>query len=138
MRVCPTLGRVASRHINGFLSDTTQPITMKAFKEQRLQMAALRLGLRVVLDRYPTPATGTTKYLLRSHWNARRAVRVRPDASYELAMFPNGQYNTATRFSLLDLETFLARWSGPIICAPALLPWQTFTKPSADLRTRSG
>jgi hypothetical protein len=111
--------------INGFLSGAAQSTAMTPFTKQRLQTAAQRLGLRIVVDRYSKDATGQTRFLLRPYWNAKRAVRLRPDGTYELAViWAGGRRKTATLLSLEELEAFLARWSGPSTCAPALLPWQ--------------
>jgi hypothetical protein len=106
---------------------------MKPILEQRVLVAAQRLGLRLAMDRYAWAATGQTKYYLRPYWDARRAVRVRSDGSFELAAFwANGRRRTATQFSLEEIETFLARWSRSSACAPARLPWQAVTKSPTD------
>ena len=64
--------------------------------EDRLQLAAQRMGLRVMVDRR-AKAAGQTKYLLRPYWDARRAVRMRLDGTYEVAVFwKNGRRHTAS------------------------------------------
>ena len=100
--------------------------------EDRLQCAAQRVGLRLIADRYATDATGEPKYLLRPYWDAKRAVRVRPDGGYELApVWKRSRRRTATQFSLEEIEAILADWDQTIGCAPTLLPWQaTHSAPS--------
>jgi hypothetical protein len=111
---------------------------MKPILEQRLQAAARRLGLRLAMDRCAWAATDQTRYYLRPYWDARCAVRVRPDGNFDLAHFwANGRRRTATQFSLEEVETFLARWSRSSACAPARLPSQAVTKASADLKAAS-
>jgi hypothetical protein len=101
--------------------------------EQRLQAAAQRLGLRLAMDRYAWAATGQTKYYLRPYGDARCAVRVRPDGTFELAHFwANGRRRAATQFSLEEVEAFLARWDRTSACAPARLPWQVMTNSTQD------
>ena len=93
--------------------------------EDRLQLAAQRVGLRLIVDRYATDATREPKYLLRPYWDAKRAVRLRPDGDYELApVWKRSRRRTATQFSLDEIEAILADWDQTIGCAPTLLPWQ--------------
>src|SRR6476660_8072115 len=91
--------------------------------EDRLKLAAQRLGLRIIADRYSSP--DAPKYLLRPYWNAKRAVRVRPDGGYEMAqVWKRSRRRTASQFSLEEIEAILADWDEPNVCAPTLLPWQ--------------
>jgi hypothetical protein len=93
--------------------------------EDRLKLAAQRVGLRIIADRYAKDATGEPKYLLRPYWNAKRAVRARPDGGYEMApVWKRSRRRTASQFSLEQIEAILADWDHPIVCAPTLLPWR--------------
>jgi len=96
--------------------------------EDRLKLAAQRLGLRIIADRYSPP--DAPKYLLRPYWNARRAVQVRPDGSYGVT-WRDGRRQTASRFSLEEIEALLADWDQPNVCEPTRLPWQALSLRSA-------
>ena len=77
--------------------------------EKRLQRAAHRLGLRVILDRHAGRVTG--QYLLRPASNARRVVKILPDGNYCLAPFGDyGRRYIGTHLSLDELEKFLERY----------------------------
>jgi hypothetical protein len=77
--------------------------------EKRLQMAAHRLGLRVIADRHARRMTG--QYLLRPISNARRVVQILPDGNYCLAPFWEwNRRHIGTRLSLDEVEKFLARY----------------------------
>jgi hypothetical protein len=77
--------------------------------EKRLQMVAHRLGLRVIADRYAGRVTG--QYLLRPASDARSVVQLLPDGNYSLASFwENGRRYIGTRFSIDEVEKFLARY----------------------------
>jgi hypothetical protein len=98
--------------------------------EDRLKLAAQRLGLRIIADRYSPP--DAPKYLLRPYWNARRAVQVRPDGSYGVTqIWRDGRRQTASRFSLEEIEALLADWDQPNVCEPTRLPWQALSPQSA-------
>src|SRR6476660_6662592 len=100
--------------------------------EDRLKLAAQRLGLRIIADRYSSP--DAPKYLLRPYWNARRAVRVRPDGGYEVAqIWRDGRRQTASKFSLEEIEAILADWDQVSCCEPTRLPWQAVATQSAPV-----
>jgi hypothetical protein len=76
--------------------------------EKRLQMAAHRLGLRVIADRHAGRVTG--KYLLRPASDARCVVQILPDGSYCLTPFSEwGRRYIGSRMSFEEVESFLAR-----------------------------
>jgi hypothetical protein len=82
---------------------------MMLVAEKRLQMAAHRLGLRIILDRHAGRVTGL--YLLRPASNARRVLQILPDGTYCLAPFwEYGRRYIGTRLSLDGVEKFLARY----------------------------
>ena len=93
-------------------------------QEHRLQAAARRLGLKVVLDRYSACATGRKRYFLRPIWDARRAVRALPAGGCELVMITVGRRTAASLLLLDEVEDLLTRWSDTRPCAPARLLWQ--------------
>ena len=82
---------------------------MTLIAEKRLQMAAQRLGLRVIADRHAGRATG--KYLLRPASDARRVLQILPDGSYSLAPFWEwGRRDIGSRMSFDEVERFLASY----------------------------
>ena len=92
--------------------------------EERLQLAARRRGLKMVLDRYAAAATGQQRYFLRPIWDATQAVRVLPNGNCELAKFPRGRRAAANLLLLDEVAEVLTRWTERKSCAPARLPWQ--------------
>jgi hypothetical protein len=97
---------------------------MMLVAEKRLQMAAHRVGLRVIADRHASRVTGQNCYLLRPALDARRVVQILPDGNYRLASFwENGRRYIGTRLSLDEVEKFLARCkstlAGPRECNSA-------------------
>ena len=93
-------------------------------REHRLQSAARRCGLKVVLDRYSARETGCNRYFLRPIWDAKQAVRVLPSGGCKLVKICASRRRQATLMLLDDLEKLLSRWSEPKPFAPARLPWQ--------------
>jgi hypothetical protein len=92
---------------------------MTPITENRLQLAAQRVGLRVIVDRYARMMTGEKRYLLRPSLDARYVVQVRPDGDYELAQFSAyARWRTGSRLTLDELEIFLAH------CADRCRPTQ--------------
>jgi hypothetical protein len=74
------------------------PALMKpTVQEERLQVAARHCGLKLVLDRYKTAATGTKRYFLRPIWDARRALLVLPDGGRMLVRIAEGRRSAASR-----------------------------------------
>jgi hypothetical protein len=93
-------------------------------REELVQAAARRCGLKLVWDRYSSKATGRNQYFLRPIWDASRAVRVLLDGSFTLVVITVGRRNAASLLSLGDVERLLSRWNEPKPFAPARLPWQ--------------
>ena len=105
-------------------------------QEHRLQAAARRLGLKMVLDRYRARATGQDRYFLRPIWDARRAVRALPGGGCELVTISSGRRKAASLMPLDEVEQLLIHWSEPRPLAPARLPWQAgVVASSSDRRT---
>ena len=94
-------------------------------RERQLREAAQQCGLKLVIDRYSAAATGCVRYFLRPIWDARRAIRVRPDGGYELVQISaNGRRKAASLLSVEEVEQLLGRWTKGNSCPPARLPWQ--------------
>jgi hypothetical protein len=93
-------------------------------QERRLQGAARRLGLKMVLDRYSACATGHRRYFVRPIWDARRAIRALPGGGCELVMITAGRRTAASLLLIGEVEDLLTRWSDTRACAPARLLWQ--------------
>jgi hypothetical protein len=100
-----------------------EPMSAKT-REHRLQAAARRLGLKMVLDRYSAYATGRSRYFLRPIWDARRAVRILPAGGCELVMIAVGRRAAASLLLIDEVEDLVSRWSEPKPVSPARLPWQ--------------
>src|SRR5689334_12143981 len=82
---------------------------MTLIAEKRLQMAAQRMGLRVIADRHAGRATG--KYLLRPDWDARRVLQILPDGRYCLTPFWElGRRDIGSRMSFDEVERFLTSY----------------------------
>ena len=89
---------------------------MMLVAEKRLQMAAHRIGLRVIADRHAGRVTG--QYLLRPVSNARLVVQILPDGTYCLSAFSeNGRRYIGSRLSLDEVEKFLARYEPMAACS---------------------
>jgi hypothetical protein len=93
-------------------------------RERQLQVIARRCGLKIVLDRYSTVATGQRSYFLRPIWDARRAVRLLPGGEHELVTITVGRRQAASLLTLDGVEHVLKSWNEPEPFAPARLPWQ--------------
>ena len=110
-----------------------EPMSAKT-REHRLQSAARRRGLKLVLDRYSACATGRDRYFLRPIWDARRAVRALPGGC-KLVKISEGRRVAASLLPLEEVERLLGQWSEPKPFAPARLPWQAGVVASlGDLR----
>jgi hypothetical protein len=95
-------------------------------QEHRLQAAAQRIGLKIVLDRYSFAATKERRFFVRPLWHARRAVRVLPDGGYDLVMiWANGRRHAASLLAIDEVDQLLKRWEIPLPCAPVRFPWQS-------------
>jgi hypothetical protein len=92
-------------------------------RERRLQAAARRLGLKLVLDRYSACATGSNRYFLRPIWDARRAVRALPGGGCELVMITVGRRTAASLLLIDEVEDLLTHWSVTRSRAPARFLW---------------
>jgi hypothetical protein len=104
-------------------------------REDRLQSAARRRGLKLVLDRYSAKATGHDRYFLRPIWDARHAVRALPDGCCKLVNISGGRRQAASLMLLDEIEQILDGWSEAKPFAPARLPWQAgVVETSSDRR----
>jgi hypothetical protein len=104
---------------------------MMLVAEKRLQLAAHRLGLRVILDRHAGRVTG--QYLLRPASDARRVVQILPDGNYCLASFSQyGRRYIGTRLSLDEVEKFLALQTNAGRHQPPIATAEEKTPPPGD------
>ena len=99
------------------------PMSTKT-REQRLQSAARRRGLKLVLDRYSAKAIGRDRYFLRPIWDARHAVRALPGGRCKLVNISGGRRQAASLMLLDEIERILDGWSEAKPFAPARLAWQ--------------
>jgi hypothetical protein len=94
-------------------------------QEHRLQAAARRLGLKMVMDRYSVCATGRNRYFLRPIWDARRAVRALPGGGRKLVRITEGRRDAASLLLIEEVEDLLTRWSDTRPFTHAGLVWHT-------------
>ena len=93
-------------------------------REQRLQSAARRRGLKLICDRYSARRTGRKRYFLRPVWDVRQTVRAVSGGGCELVKLSKGRRIAASLMSLDEIERLLNGQREPMPSSQERLSWQ--------------